>query len=224
MKILDWPEQERPREKLLHYGAHTLSDAELLAIFLQTGVKGQNAVQTAKSALQAFGSLRSLLQAPKRKLTSVPGFGSAKFAILQASIELNKRNMSEHLIRERSFCHADDASNYLISQLRDKQREVFSMLMLDSQHQLIAYREMFQGTINSAAVYPRELVKQAMDDNAAAVILAHNHPSGKAEPSQSDINITQKIQQAMALVDVTVLDHFVIGDSCAVSFAQRGLL
>jgi DNA repair protein RadC len=224
MKILDWPKQERPREKLLHFGAHTLSDAELLAIFLQTGVKGQNAVQLARSALQIHGSLRALLQVSKRRLLTTPGFGSAKYAILQASIELQKRNLSEQMVRERSFCHADDASSYLISQLRDKQREVFSMLMLDSQHQLIAYREMFQGTINSAAVYPRELVKQAMEDNAAAVILAHNHPSGKAEPSQSDINITQKIKQAMALIDVSVLDHFVIGDGRAVSFAQRGLL
>lgn len=224
MKILDWPEQERPREKLLHYGAHTLSDAELLAIFLQTGVKGQNAVQLAKAALQAHGSLRGLLQAPKRKLLNTAGFGGAKYAILQASIELQKRNLTEQMVRERSFLHADDASAYLISQLRDKQREVFSMLMLDSQHQLIAYREMFQGTINSAAVYPREIVKQAMDDNAAAIILAHNHPSGLAEPSQSDINITQKITQALALVDVVVLDHFVIGDGNAVSFAQRGLL
>ncbi|MFC4700710.1 DNA repair protein RadC [Glaciecola siphonariae] len=224
MKILDWPEQERPREKLLNYGAHTLSDAELLAIFLQTGLKGRNAVQLAKQALLNHGSLRALLHAPKRKLLATSGFGAAKYAILQASIELQKRNMTEQMVRERSFLHADDASSYLISQLRDKQREVFSMLMLDSQHQLIAYREMFQGTINSAAVYPRELVKQAMEDNAAAVILAHNHPSGRAEPSQSDINITEKIKQALALVDVTVLDHFVIGDSTAVSFAQRGLL
>lgn len=224
MKILDWPEQERPREKLLHFGAHTLSDAELLAIFLQTGLKGKNAVQVAKSALQNHGSLRALLQAPRRKLLTTDGFGMAKYALLQASIELQKRNLTEQMIRERSFLHADDASSYLISQLRDKQREVFSMLMLDSQHQLIAYREMFQGTINSAAVYPRELVKQAMDDNAAAVILAHNHPSGRPEPSQSDINITQKIKQALALVDVMVLDHFVIGDGSAVSFAQRGLL
>lgn len=224
MKILDWPEHERPREKLLNYGAHTLSDAELLAIFLQTGLKGQNAVQIAKQALLSHGSLRSLLQAPRRKILGTDGFGKAKYAILQASIELQKRNLTEQMVRERSFLHADDASHYLISQLRDKQREVFSMLMLDSQHQLIAYREMFQGTINSAAVYPRELVKQAMEDNAAAVILAHNHPSGRAEPSQSDINITQKIKQALALVDVTVLDHFVIGDGTAVSFAQRGLL
>ncbi|WP_371196054.1 DNA repair protein RadC [Glaciecola sp. SC05] len=224
MKILDWPEQERPREKLLHFGAHTLSDAELLAIFLQTGLKGQNAVQLATAALQTHGSLRALLQAPRRKLLATAGFGAAKYAMLQASIELQKRNLTELMVRERSFLHADDASSYLISQLRDKQREVFSMLMLDSQHQLIAYREMFQGTINSAAVYPRELVKQAMDDNAAAVILAHNHPSGRPEPSQSDINITQKIKQAMALVDVMVLDHFVIGDGNAVSFAQRGLL
>jgi len=191
---------------------------------LQTGLKGQNAVQLANKALQTHGSLRALLQAPRRKLLSSSGFGAAKYAMLQASIELQKRNLSELMVRERSFLHAEDASSYLISQLRDKPREVFSMLLLDSQHQLIAYREMFQGTINSAAVYPREIVKQAIDDNAAAVILAHNHPSGRAEPSQADINITQKIKEALTLIDVMVLDHFVIGDGTSVSFAQRGLL
>jgi len=201
MKITDWPEQERPREKLLRYGAHTLSDSELLAIFLQTGLKGQNAVQLANKALQTHGSLRALLQAPRRKLLSSSGFGAAKYAMLQASIELQKRNLSELMVRERSFLHAEDASSYLISQLRDKPREVFSMLL-----------------------YPREIVKQAIDDNAAAVILAHNHPSGRAEPSQADINITQKIKEALTLIDVMVLDHFVIGDGTSVSFAQRGLL
>jgi DNA repair protein RadC len=224
MKIQDWPINERPREKLLQLGAHTLSDAELLAILINTGVKGHSAVELARMAINQFGSVQSLLFASKQQLVKLPGLGQAKYALLQACNELFKRAMAEKLKQQNCFTSADTASDYLRAQLAQNKREVFAMLLLDSQHQLIAYREMFTGTINSAAVYPRELVKQAMDDNAAAVILAHNHPSGVAEPSQADIQITQRIKQAFALVDVAVLDHFVIGHSSAVSFAQRGLL
>jgi DNA repair protein RadC len=224
MKIQDWPLHERPREKLLQFGSQTLSDAELLAILINTGIKGQSAVELARNAINQFGSVQALLFASQPQLLKLPGLGKAKFALLQACTELFKRGLAEKLRQQDSFTSADTASDYLRAQLSQQKREVFAMLMLDSQHQLIAYREMFKGTINSAAVYPRELVKQAMDDNAAAVILAHNHLSGVAEPSQADIQITQRIKQAFALVDVTVLDHFVIGHSCAVSFAQRGLL
>jgi DNA repair protein RadC len=224
MKIQDWPLHERPREKLLQFGSQTLSDAELLAILINTGIKGQSAIELARNAINQFGSVQALLFAAQPQLLKLPGLGKAKFALLQACTELFKRGLAEKLSQQDSFTSADTASDYLRAQLSQQKREVFAMLMLDSQHQLIAYREMFKGTINSAAVYPRELVKQAMDDNAAAVILAHNHPSGVAEPSQADIQITQRIKQAFALVDVTVLDHFVIGHSCAVSFAQRGLL
>lgn len=224
MKIQDWPLHERPREKLLQFGAHTLSDAELLAILINTGTKGSSAVELARRAINQFGGVQSLLFASEARFTNIPGFGHAKYALLQACIELFKRGMAEKLARQSSFTSADCASTYLRAQLCKNKREVFAMLLLDSQHQLIAYREMFKGTINAAAVYPRELIKQAMDDNAAAVILAHNHPSGAAEPSQADIQITQRIKQAFALVDVAVLDHFVIGHSHAVSFAQRGLL
>jgi DNA repair protein RadC len=224
MKIQDWPLHERPREKLLRFGAVTLSDAELLAILITTGTKGKSAVELARIAINHFGSVQALLFATQPQMVKLTGLGQAKFALLQACNELFKRSMAEKLTQQSSFTSADIASDYLRAQLAQQKREVFAMLMLDSQHQLIAYREMFKGTINSAAVYPRELVKQAMDDNAAAVILAHNHPSGVAEPSQADIQITQRIKQAFALVDVAVLDHFVIGHSSAVSFAQRGLL
>lgn len=224
MKMLEWAQQERPREKLLQFGAATLSDAELLAILINTGIKGRSALALASDAIQKFGGLQGMFFASQKQLTQQSGIGDAKYALIHACCELFKRSMAEQISKQSSFTHADDASNYLRAQLAQQQREVFAMLMLDSQHQLIAYREMFKGTINSAAVYPRELVKQAIEDNAAAVILAHNHPSGVAEPSQADIQITQRIKQAFALIDVVVLDHFVIGHSNAVSFAQRGLL
>jgi DNA repair protein RadC len=224
MKITNWPMEERPREKLMAFGAHTLSDAELLAIIIHTGVKGVSAVELAREALNKFGSIRAVLVAQQSQIEKTKGFGKAKYAVLAACSELHKRSFAQSLKRDIAFTQADKTSDYLISQLRDKSSEVFCMLMLDSQHQLIAFREMFKGTINAAAVYPRELVKQAIEDNAAAVILAHNHPSGIAEPSQADIQITERIKHAMQLVDVRVLDHFIVGDCTAVSFAQRGLL
>ncbi|MGB3725490.1 MAG: DNA repair protein RadC [Glaciecola sp.] len=224
MKIQEWPTDERPREKLLQYGCSSMSNAELLAIVINCGTKGHSALDLARLALKEMGSVSELLGAPKQKLVALNGVGQAKYVLLQACHELFKRSMAEDLSKQTCFTHADDASYYLRAQLAHQPREVFAMLMLDSQHQLIAYREMFKGTINSAAVYPRELVKQAMDDNAAAVILAHNHPSGVAEPSQADIQITQRIKQAFALIDVSVLDHFVIGNTEAVSLAQRGLI
>lgn len=224
MKMTKWPEHERPREKLLKFGAETLSDAELLAIIISTGSKGRNAVELGREALARHGSVRAIVSASKAQLSQTTGFGLAKYATLNACFELTKRSLAESLTKPQSFTHAESASNYLLAQLQRKPHEIFAMLLLDSQHQLIAFRHMFKGTINSAAVYPRELVKQALEDNAAAVILAHNHPSGVAEPSQADIHITGRIQRAMELIDVRVLDHFVIGDGETVSFAQRGLL
>jgi DNA repair protein RadC len=224
MKLTHWPSHERPREKLLQFGAETLSDAELLGIVIGNGTKGKNAVELARDALSKHGSIRAIMTANKSQLSSSQGFGLAKYATLHACMELTKRSLAEVMQKPHSFTHADSASNYLLAHLRDKPHEVFSMLLLDSQHKLIAFRQMFKGTINSAAVYPRELVKQALEDNAAAVILAHNHPSGVAEPSQADIQITDRIRKAMELIDVRVLDHFVVGDDSVVSFAQRGLL
>jgi DNA repair protein RadC len=224
MKITDWPIDERPREKLLKLGSEALSDAELLAIFLRTGIQGCSAVDLARNLLSTFGSLRGLLSASQIEFCQAKGIGQAKFVQLQASIEMSKRYLAEKMDKVDALNSVEQTQTFLLSKLRDQRQEVFAMLMLDSQHRLIKYRPMFFGTIDSASVYPRVLVKQALDDNAAAVILAHNHPSGVAEPSQADQHITRRIIDAMALVDIRVLDHFVIGDGVAVSFAQRGLI
>jgi DNA repair protein RadC len=224
MKITDWPIDERPREKLLKLGCEALSDAELLAIFLRTGIKGSSAVDLARILLNHFGNLRVLLNASERDFCQVKGVGQAKYVQLQACIEMSKRFFAQKMDKIDTLNSVEQTKTFLLTKLRDQPQEVFAMLLLDSQHRLIKYRPMFYGTIDSASVYPRVLVKQALDDNAAAVILAHNHPSGIAEPSQADQHITQRIIAAMGLVDIKVLDHFVIGDGVAVSFAQRGLL
>jgi DNA repair protein RadC len=224
MKITDWPLQERPREKLLVQGATALSDAELLAIFLRTGIKGISAVDMARTLLNEFGSLRGLLNAPQQDFCQAKGLGQAKFVQLQAVLEMAQRYFAEQLDKSNAFNSAEETKAYLLAKLRDQPNEVFAMLLLDSQHRLIKFRPMFYGTIDSASVYPRVLVKQALDDNAAAIILAHNHPSGIAEPSQADVHITKRVVAAFSLVDIKVLDHFVIGDGVAVSFAARGLI
>lgn len=223
MPITDWPAAERPREKLLQRGAAALSDAELLAIFLRTGYAGINAVDLSRQLLQQTGSLRALLNCSHQEFCAYKGLGEAKFVQLQAVMEMAKRHYAESLGRNVQLTSPLQTRKYLQASLRDYQQEVFACLMLDNKHRIIALRKMFHGTISSASVYPREVVKQALSDNAAAIILAHNHPSGIAEPSQSDRDITRRLQEALALVDVRVLDHFVIGDD-VVSFAERGLM
>lgn len=223
MPITDWPNEERPREKLLLRGAPALSDAELLAIFLRTGIRGKSAVDLARDLLNDFGSLRSLLTCNLEEFCHHKGLGTAKYAQLQAVLEMARRHLGEQLKRDVALTSPGATRDYLQSLMRDKPHEVFGCLMLDNKHRVIVFRELFQGTISSASVYPREVVKQALADNAAAVILAHNHPSGIAEPSQSDIQITRHLQQALKLVDIRVLDHIVVGDSM-VCFSERGLL
>ena len=224
MSIKHWPEQERPREKLIQHGAGALTDSELLAIFLRTGTQGVSAVELARQVLLQFGGLRALMSASREEFCQGFGLGDAKYTQLQAVLEMSKRHLHEQLQRETVFTRAEHVRQYLSAQLRHAQREVFAVLFLDSQHRLIRYQELFMGTIDAAAVYPREVVKAALQYNAAAVILAHNHPSGVAEPSQADISITTKIQEALNLVDVRLLDHFVVGDGEPVSLAERGLL
>ncbi len=224
MNIREWPVHERPREKLLIQGATSLSNAELLAIFLRTGTKGVTAVQLAMQLLNEFGSLNALMSANQVLFCAKKGLGTAKFAQLQAVLELSRRHLEEQLKRPTQFNSAIDTKNFLSSKLRNETREVFAMLMLDAQHQLIRYEAVFKGTINSANVYPRELVKMALDNHAAAVVLAHNHPSGVAEPSIADQQITNRIKDAMQLVDIKVLDHIVVGKGECTSFAQRGFL
>ncbi len=224
MAITDWPVAERPREKLLAQGAAALSDAELLAIFLRTGRAGRTAVDVARELLATFGSLRGLLQADAASFCMHPGLGPAKFAQLQAVLEMGRRHLWERLQRGDALSSPDDTRRFLIARLRDQPQEVFACLFLDNRNRVIAFEELFRGTIDSASVYPREVVKRALAHNAAGMIVAHNHPSGVAEPSRADEAITQRLKDALALVDIRLLDHFVIGDGVAVSFAERGLL
>ncbi len=224
MAISDWPEGERPREKLLSQGAAALSDAELLAIFLRTGVAGKSAVDLSRDLLHRFEGVRALLNADEVTFCQAQGLGRAKYALLQAVIELARRHLAESLKRDSALTSVAETRAFVSAQLRDRPREVFAVLFLDNQHRMIAFEEMFQGTIDSASVYPREIIKRALSLNAAAIILAHNHPSGVAEPSLADQRITERINEASQLVSIRLLDHFVVGDGPPVSFAERGWL
>lgn len=224
MPITDWPADERPREKLLARGPEALSDAELLAIFLRTGRRGHTAVDVARDLLTRFGGLRPLLDAGQSAFCAEMGLGPAKYAQLQAVLEMGRRHLWERLQRGDGLGSPDDTRRYLIARLRDEGREVFAALFLDTRHRVIAFEVLFQGTIDAASVYPREVVRRALGLNAAALIVAHNHPSGVAEPSNADEFVTRRLRDALALVEVRLLDHFVVGDGEAVSFAERGLL
>lgn len=222
MTIKDWPEGERPREKLLLRGAKALSDAELLAIFLRTGFAGRSAVGLARDLLKQFGGITGLLCADQVAFCAVKGLGNAKFAQLQSVLELARRHLAEQLTRETVFSNPATVTGFVRAQLRDYQHEVFMVLFLDTRHRLIAVEELFRGTIDGASVYPREIVKRALHHNAAALIFAHNHPSGIAEPSAADEQITGRLMRALALVDIRVLDHIIVGSEGEVSLAERG--
>jgi DNA repair protein RadC len=224
MPITDWPEDERPREKLLARGAAALSDAELLAIFLRTGVAGKSAVDLARDLLNHFGSLRALLKASERDFCAGNGLGPAKYAQLQAVLEMARRHLAETLPERDALSDPQAARDYLKSRLRDLPHEVFAILFLDTRHRVIAYEELARGSLDGAAVYPREVVKAALRHNAAAVILAHNHPSGVAEPSAADRVLTTRLVNALSSVDIRVLDHLIIGEGVPASFAERGWL
>lgn len=224
MAIKDWPEGDRPREKLLSLGPQALSDAELLAIFLRTGVTGYSAVDLARQLLKDFGGLRPLLDADQNAFCEGKGLGPAKFTQLQAVLEMSRRHFEQKLHREDALKNPSDTRQYLLQQLRDYPSEVFGALLLDSQNRVIRYDHLFFGGLNNTAVYPREIIKHVLKHNAAAVIFAHNHPSGVAEPSQADIQLTQRLSQALSSIDVKVLDHMIIGDGYVESLAERGLL
>ncbi|HZW86495.1 MAG TPA: DNA repair protein RadC [Gallionella sp.] len=224
MAITDWPEGERPREKLLLQGAVSLSDAELLAIFLRTGVTGKSAVDLARELLTEFGSLTQLFAAGETDFCAVHGMGQAKYVQLQAVLEMSRRALKEKLQRGDVLNSPHTVRDYLQLLLGGRQQEVFLVLFLDTQHRVIAAEELFQGTLSQTSVYPREVVKRALAHNAAAVILAHNHPSGVAEASQADQLLTTALKQALALVDVRVLDHFVVAVGQTMSFAEKGLI
>ncbi len=223
MRISDWPAAERPREKLLARGPGALSDAELVAILLRTGVAGRTAVDLARDLIATYGGLRPLLEAGAEDFRRHAG-GIARYAQLQAGLELARRYLEATLRRGDVIASPADTRRYLSARLRGHQREVFGCLFLDNRHRVLGFEELFYGTIDSAAVHPREIVKRALACNAAALILAHNHPSGVAEPSRADAALTARVRDALALVDVRVLDHFVVGDGEVVSLAERGLL
>ncbi len=224
MSIMDWPIDERPREKLLQKGATALTDAELLAIFLRVGVRGKSAVDLGRELITHFGTLTRLCAATESELSAIKGIGQAKFVQLQAVLEMARRALQEELRRGNALSSPKVVRDYLQLLLSGREQEVFVVLFLDSQHRVIAFEELFQGTLGQASVYPREVVKRALAHNAAAVIFAHNHPSGIAKPSTSDENLTKKLKSALALVDVQVLDHFVVSLGQTVSFAENNLL
>lgn len=224
MHIRDWPRAERPREKLLAAGAGALSDAELLAIFLGSGLRGRDAVQTARALLQTHGPLRTLLDRGAASLAELPGLGPARACQLAAALELGHRHLGAALARGALLTDPGSAGRYFAQRLRARPHEVFAALFLDTRHQALGFEELFAGTIDGAEVHPRELVRRALAHNAAAVIVGHNHPSGNAEPSAADRTVTAQLRQALALVDIRLLDHVVIGDGPPVSLAARGWL
>jgi DNA repair protein RadC len=222
--ISDWPVEERPREKLLARGADALSDAELLAIFLRIGVSGKSAVDLARELLVRCGSLTALCSAGEREVCEIPGMGRAKYAQLQAVMEMARRALREKLATGNALSSPSAVREFLRLKLQALPHEVFLCLFLDAQNRVIASEELFRGTLTQTSVYPREVVKRALHHNAGAVIFAHNHPSGVAEPSHADESLTHALKQSLALLDVRVLDHFIVAGSGVLSFAERGLL
>ena len=222
--IKDWPASDRPREKLLRKGPEALSDAELVALFVRSGTKGRTAVDLARVAIVASGGLRGLLDLPWEDFCRLPGFGPARYVELQACLEIGRRHLATQLDRGEPLNSPDDTSRFLMAKLRHYPFEVFSCLFLDNRHRVIEFEELFRGTIDGTSVHPREVVRRALNHNAAAVIFAHNHPSGVAEPSHADRVITDRLISALSMVEVTVIDHLVVGDGECVSFVDLGLL
>ncbi|MDD4880434.1 MAG: DNA repair protein RadC [Gallionellaceae bacterium] len=224
MAITDWPAGERPRERLLQEGAQALSDAELLAIFLRVGVRGKSAVDLARELISEFGSLNGLFFASRQVCTQVKGLGDAKYAQLQAVLEMSRRALAEEMKSRDVLSSPLAVRDWLRLKLAGLPHEVFLVVFLDAQNRVLEAEELFRGSLTQTSVYPREVVKRALAHNAAGVILAHNHPSGVAEPSQADRWLTDQLKAALALVDVKVLDHFVVAGGSGFSFAERGLI
>lgn len=224
MAITDWPVAERPREKLIELGAQALSDAELLAIFLRVGVVGKSAVDLARDLLIQFGSLNSIFAATEHELSQVHGIGSSKYVQLQAIFEMSRRALNEQLQQRDVLASPQAVRDYLVLKLGSYTKEAFLVLFLDTQNRLLATEEMFSGSLSETSVYPREIVKRVLHHNAAAVIFAHNHPTGNVKQSQADELLTKQLQQALALIDVKVLDHFIVAGNNTLSFSQTGLL
>lgn len=224
MVLKDIPAAARPREKLLTRGPAALADAELIALLLRTGLKGTSVLQLAQQLLDAFGGLQGLLQASAADLKRIKGLGPAKRAEITAVMELARRSLAQQLTRRTVLSSPQQVKDFLRLHLAHEEHEVFAVMFLDVQNQLLQFEPLFRGTLSQTSVYPREVVKRALTLQASAVILAHNHPSGIAEPSRADEFLTQSLKQALALIDVRVIDHLVVGADHAISFAERGLL
>mgnify|MGYP001818122068 CR=1 FL=1 len=221
--IRNWPVKSRPRERLIHEGADVLTDAELLAIILRTGTPGKSVVELAQELLNQFGDLRSLLACESEQLQKTKGLGPVKFAQISAINVIAQRSLKEQLVSKPAMSGSKDAANFLLSKMRDYKNEIFACLLLDTRNQLIRYEELFTGSINGASIYPREVVKLVLKTNAAAVIFAHNHPSGNNNPSEADKQITKRLKQALELIDARVLDHIIVGED-TFSMAEHGLI
>jgi DNA repair protein RadC len=224
MSIKDWPEGTQPREKLLANGSRSLADDELLAIFLRVGVKGKSAVELARDLIDHFGNLREILHADMDSFCEAKGLGPATYVQLQAVLEMSRRHLKQSLDRDVLLTSAQQTRDYLSLQLAEYHSEVFACLFLDNQHRVIKFEVLFYGTINHANVHPREVIKRALHHNAAAIILAHNHPSGQVKPSKADEELTADLKTALALIDVRVLDHFIVAQNQCVSMAELGLV
>ncbi|HEK0909328.1 TPA: DNA repair protein RadC [Pseudomonas putida] len=222
MNIREWPLDERPREKLLARGAQVLSDGELLAVLLGSGVAGRNVVDLARSLLKRFGGLRAFLEADRAALLREPGIGPVKYAQLQALLEIGRRYLDETIERAPALESPAAVRRYLKSMLRHERCEVFGCLFLDTRHRPVAFEILFRGTIDRASIYPREVVRRSLLHNAAALIICHNHPSGNSAPSQDDVHLTRTLKQALGLIDVRVLDHVIVGDGEPLSMVEQG--
>ena len=224
MTIQQWPKNERPREKLLERGAHHLSDAELLAILFGNGTKGKSAVDIARALLNKFEGLRGIFSASFQHFSALPGLGLSKYCQCQAVLELSRRHLEEPLKRQGKITDPRHSKDFIRAKLRDLPQEVFACLFLDNRHRMITFEKLFHGTIDTTNVHPRVLVQRSLHHNAAAVIVAHNHPSGIAKPSQADKEMTKTLKKALNLIDVRLLDHIIVGDQSTTSLAEQGLL
>ena len=222
MKISEWPAEERPREKLMQRGVGSLSDAELLAVFLGSGVRGHNVVELARGLLVKFGGLRQLLEADRDAFVGELGLGPVRYGQLQALLEIGRRNLATSIERDCALESPSAVRRYLKAMLRHEPSEVFGCLFLDSKHRPLAFEILFRGTIDRASIYPREVVRRSLMHNAAALILCHNHPSGNSEPSQDDVHMTLALKRGLALIDVRVLDHIIVGDGEPLSMVEQG--
>ena len=224
MSIKKWPKEDRPREKLLANGAASLSDSELLAIFIRCGTKGRSALDIAKALITQSGSLNQLLTSPPHQCMQLPGIGPTRYSLLQAALELGKRVQNQPQINKLSLTKVEHVKCYIARQLSNQSREVFACLFLDKHIRLIKFEILFQGTIDQTPVYPREIMRRAMHHNASRIILAHNHPSGQVQPSQADLDITRIIQEAATYFNLEIVDHIIVGSQQQFSFAENGLI